>query len=380
MSHIRKAILFACSIATGTALTGTAFSGTAHADDPAVLKRLASNGGFKGNHGKQLVAKVNQRLARAADMPPTMIDPVRVAVNQAMLGTPSAADQISAAKVRLKLYAGLNVSMLEAMFAPKRGAIATCVRDVSMTSKECAALIAAAGKTSVAKAKKKAAGPAAPPVMVAATAPVPAASATAQASSGSRFGSRFSSGYQPPAAQASVAQAPVAQAPVTQAARAQPQAVAQAPQQARYAPARAPAVAAAPAPAYIASASPQPAASAGFAGGDAARKEAYKAQREAYMARQRQQFEERRAKLQGAQLAMNDTSPKPAAAAPVQEAAPAKAEAAPETPLDADMKAAVGDAPSGAAVPAGSKAGLDGEFLDGLLDDPLGGTGKAKKK
>ncbi|MEY4583049.1 MAG: hypothetical protein RL701_7752 [Pseudomonadota bacterium] len=369
MTHIRKAILFACSIVTGTAaLSG----GIARAEDQAVLKRLASNGGFKGNHGKQLVAKVNQRLARAADMPPTMADPVRVAVNQAMLGTPSANDQISAAKVRLKLYAGLNVAMLEAMFTPKRGAIATCVRDVSVSAKECAALVAAAGKTSVAKAKKKAAGPAAPRVEVATTAPVPAASSSAQASSGSRFGSRFSSGYQAPAQQAPVAQAPVQQAQPARAPAAQPQA------QPRYAAAPAPAVAAAPAPAYIASASPQPAASAGFAGGDAGRKEAYKAQREAYMARQRQQFEERRAKLQGAQAAAAEPAPKPAA--PAQAAAPAKAEAAPETPLDADMKAAVAESPSGAAAATGTKAGLDGDFLDGLLDDPLGGTGKAKKK
>jgi hypothetical protein len=50
----------------------------------------------------------------------------------------------------------------------------------------------------------------------------------------------------------------------------------------------------------------------------------------------------------------------------------------PETPLDADMKAAVPEAATASTAAPSGKAGLDGDFLDGLLDDPLGGKGKKK--
>lgn len=381
MPHISKALMLACSLAF--------VSSAAAAEDQAVLHRLASNGKVRGSHAKQLVAKVNQRLARAADMPPTMVDPVRVALSQSMLGTPLASDTISAAKVRLKLYAGLNEYVLEAMFTPKKGAIAGCVRDLGLNKKDCGSLVAAAGRTSLAKVKKSAGGPAPEPVVIAA-APVSSPNTNAQASNStaSRFGNRFSSGYQPGAGagastgaaaaaprQAAPAQQPMAAAPQQQQMARAPVAQPQQQQAPVAQPQAAPRYAAAPAaaaPAYVASATPTPAPAAAPAAGATDAKAAYKAQREAYMARQKQQFEERRAKIAGAQAPPADApaapAPRPAAAAP--------AEAEPETALDATMKAAV---PEGAAAPAAGsgKAGLDGEFLDGLLDDPLGG---AKKK
>jgi hypothetical protein len=384
MPHIRKTIVFACSLA--------ALSATAHAEDRAVLHRLSSNGGMSGRTAKQLVAKVNQRLARAADAPPTMVDPLRAALTQAMLGTPTTNDQISAAKVRLKLYAGLNEFVLEAMFTPQSGAIANCMRDVDLSSKECTSLLAAAAETSVSKAKRRGAGPATAPI---ALAMAPAAGGQARSfgaapssgGGGSRFGGRFNSGWAQSAAAQPQPTYAAAQQPV-RANYAQPQPAA-AP---RYAPVAAPvaaapaaaprfaaaAPAAASAPAYVASASPAPAASAD-PGEAVARKEAYKAQREAYMARQKQLFEERRAKVLGAQGGASESTP--AAAPAASKPAPAEVavkEPEADNPLDADMKAAVPGGPAAAAKPAAAatnKAGLDGDFLDGLLDDPL-----AKKK
>jgi len=441
MSQIRQAIVFACSLA--------AVSGVAHAEDQVVVRRLSSNGKLTSSHAKQLASKVTQRLARAADAPPSVADPLRAALSQALLGTPLPPDQISAAKVRLKLYAGLNEFALESIFAPRKGAIATCERDVDLTKKECEALVAAAGKLPLSKAKRVASGPANAPMMAAA---VPAAA-------GARFGAnRFNGapaqpgwqqqqgyaqqppqqgypqqgypqqppqqqwqpqrfqqppqGYAPPqqsypqqqqgyaqrpaypqqgygqqgyaqqgsrfggaapAAQTgsrfggaapAAAPAPVAHPQPVAAARPAP-APAPAPQQVAMRPA-----AAAAAPAYVAAAPAAPPVSAADA---EARKEQYKAQREAYMARQKQLYEERKAKTLGASAPPPAAEPK-AAPAPVAKA-PAPKEPEPETPLDADMKAAVGEA-AAAPAPGSGKAGLDGEFLDGLLDDPMGGKKK----
>jgi len=437
MSQIRNAIVIACSLA--------AVSGSAHADDQTVVHRLASNGGLSSSNAKQLVGKVGKRLARAADAPPTMMEPLRAALSQALLGSPVPPDQISAAKVRLKLYAGLNEFVLEALFAPHPGAIAGCVRDVGISQNECEALVAAAGKMSVSQARNAGGGPA-PYAMGAAPAPAPQA--------GGRFGGRFNnSGYGAPQQQYAQPQAYPQQPAYPQQGYAQPQRFPQQypqqqgygqqgyaqpqrfqqqypqqqgyaqqgyPQQGygqqgyaqpsrfggaapvaapapRYAPAPQPTnsyaaprpqpMAAAPvaapayaAPAYVAPApvvSPQDA---------AARKDAYKAQREAYLARQKAQFEERRVKTAGLDAPPPDAPPpaaapapaaKPVVAAKPAKEAPAAKEPESDNPLESDMRAAVGDAPSKPAAAQG-KAGLDGDFLDGLLDDPLGGKGKKK--
>jgi hypothetical protein len=435
MSQIRNAIVFACSLA--------AISGSAAAEDQTVIHRLAANGGLSSSNAKQLVAKVGKRLARAADAPPSMNDPLRAALSQALLGSPVPPDQIAAAKVRLKLYAGLNEFALEAIFAPKPGAIAGCVRDVGVTQNECESLVAAAGKTSVSQARQAAGGP----VGFQGGAPMPMQQQPMQAQAGSRFGggggSRFGGGggYQQAPVQQGYAQQPaygyqqqpmypqqqgypmqgyaqqgypVQQGypqqqgyyqqpqprymapqpqPQTRFGGGQPQAYVQPQPQPmaaaapRYNPAPppqrvAPAPMVAPAPAYMA---PAPVVSQVDVN---ARKEAYKAQREAYLARQKQIFEERKAKSAGLDAPPADAAPAAAAApavAPQKVAAAPKAaakEPEPETPLDADMQAAVGASPKQQPAAASSgqgKAGLDDGFLDGLLDDPLGGKGGKKK-
>jgi hypothetical protein len=356
-----------------------------------------------------------------------MNDPLRAALSQALLGSPVPPDQIAAAKVRLKLYAGLNEFALEAIFAPKPGAIAACVRDVGVSQSECESLVAAAGKTSVSQARQAAGGPAGFQGGGFQQQPM-------RAQGGSRFGGgsgRFGggAGYQQPhqgyqqqpaygyqqqpmyqqqgyqqqgyrqqgygyPQQGGYAQqgypqqqgyyqqqqrfSPPSQQPSRfgagqQRAFAQPQPMAAATP--RYNPAPAPQrVAPAPAPAY----QPAPA----VAPVDMnARKEAYKARREAYLARQKAEFEERRAKSTGAD-APPEAAPAAPAAAPQKVAAAPKAaakaapEPEPETPLDADMTAAVGGPSKAAPAASGGKAGLDEGFLDGLLDDPLGGKGK----
>ena len=392
MTQIRKALVIACSLA--------AVSGVAQADDHAVARRISSHGKMSSGHAKQLAAKVSERMARAADAPPAMIEPLRAALSQAMLGTPMPPDGLSAAKVRLKLYAGLNEFALEAIFSPRPGAIASCVRDLSFNSKECEALVAAAGEVSVAQAKRSGGGPAPAPVAMAPMrgappraggrfggpaqpqqgyarqAPPPQQGSRfggAAPQQGSRFGGR--SGQQPMAAQ---------QRPMQPAAPQQGSRFGGAPpQQQRFG--NAPVQAApASAPAYVA-ATPAPAA---VSAEDAAkRKEEYLAKRAAYMARQKQEFEERRAKLMGGPggAASEGPSEDPAAESKPVAAAPSKkAEAAdpmegpmrepePANELDDEMKGALGKGAAAPPPPGSGKAGLDGDFLDGLLDDPTGG-------
>jgi hypothetical protein len=463
MSQIRNAVLFACSLA--------AVSGTVQAEDQSVLQRLSSHGGLSSAAAKKLASKVRQRMARAADAPPAMVDPLRATLTQAVLGTPMAADQIAAAKVRLKLYAGLNEFALEAIFHSQPGAIAACQRDVGVSQADCQALIAASSRTSVAAVKSSAAGPAPMPLMAAA--PIaPAAPMQAQAAGGGgRFGGHFSSGYQaaqPAAAggypqqqqqqgfgggyrapagyqQQGYAQQPAygqqqgyAQQPAygqqqgyAQPAYGQQQGYAQQPaygQQQGYAqqPARFAGQSAgyasqtnyAPRPTGYAPQANQPAAYAPNGGyrpvaaapapmpmaapvvsaqEQASRKEQYRLQREAYMARQKQQFEERRAKSSPLETNPdNAAAAAPAATAKAASAAPAARSASRGAPPAEEIAAADTKRPVAAAAPAAAAAdddapapaaksnakgaGLDGDFLDGLLDDPLGGKGgKAKK-
>ena len=61
---------------------------------------------------------MSARMKRAADMTNDS-DPLRVAVSQALYGTPVAGDAMKAAKIRLRLYAGLNDWALENLFAPR---------------------------------------------------------------------------------------------------------------------------------------------------------------------------------------------------------------------------------------------------------------------
>ena len=408
MSQFRNALLIACSLA--------AASGSVRAEDQGVVHRLSSNGGLSSTSAKKLAAKIGQRMARAADAPPSMPDPVRAALSQALTGSPMPTDAMATAKVRLKLYAGLNEVALEALFAPQPGAIASCVRDIEASQSECEALVAAAARSSVSQVRSVAGGPAAPP---------PMAAAPAQgAGGGSRFGgSRYQSGYQAqPRQQQGFGggyQAPQQQGYAARPGYGAPQqgygarpgygaqqqgfgggqqqgfgarpGGYQAPQQGygarpAYAAPQQQGYAARPsygapqrpaAPAYAAPA-PAPVSQQDMA----ARKDAYKAQREAYLARQKQQFQDRRDKS-GAALDVSGEAPAASAAAapaaapaPAPSAKPAKGGKAAPAPSVEEELAAELDNPAPAK--ADSKPALDNDFLDGLLEDPLGGKGKKK--
>ena len=108
----------------------------------------------------------------------------------------------------------------------------------------------------------------------------------------------------------------------------------------------------------------------------------YQARRQAYLARQQQEMEARKAKTLAAATG-GPGRPKPdapaaaapaaapkAAPAPVAKAAPADPDSAPP---DADFTTeAPAEEPAAAAPEPAKKPQLDGDFLDGLLDDPLG--------
>jgi hypothetical protein len=418
MSQIRNAVLIACSLA--------AVSGQARAEDQSTIHRLSSNGGMSSTSAKKLSAKVSQRMARAADAPPTVMDPLRAALSQALVGSPMPADAMATAKVRLKLYAGLNEFALEALFAPQAGAIAACVRDADATQSECEALVAAAGRSSVSKIRRVAGGPAPAPMMAAA--PVQSGYGAPPAN-GSRFGGGYSSGYQgapayqgaPPVAQQQVfgggyhppayqqngyaaaqpmqQQGYAARQPMQQQGYAAPTYAVRPPAQQGYvapayavrppaqqgyaapAPAARPPVAAPQAAYRPAPVAMAPAAPVVNPQEQAARKEAYKQQREAYLARQKAEFQERKDKAAGI-----ETNPDaaPVGAASSSKAAPAPAKAAGKVSAPAAEEVAAADtkrpvaaaAPAAAAEKADTKPALDNSFLDGLLDDPLGGKGK----
>jgi hypothetical protein len=417
MSQIRNAVLIACSLA--------AVSGQAHAEDQATIHRLSSHGGLSSAAAKRLSSKVSQRMARAADAPPTVMDPLRAALSQALVGSPMPMDAMATAKVRLKLYAGLNEVALEALFAPKPGAIAACERDVGASHSECEALVAAAADSSVAKIRKVAGGPAPMPMMAAAPPVQPGYGASGMSHFGGGYNSGFQGqgapapqqqqqgfggGYHPPAYQQQpqgygnapgyAAAQPMQQgyAPQQQYAPRPQQQYAPRPQQ-QYAPAPAYAarppvqqqayaapqqpayrpapVAAAPAAAYVA---PPPAAPVVSAQDVAARKEAYKLQREQYLARQKAEFQQRKDKSAGLETNPDNAPPpaKTAAAAPMPAKAAGKVTApAAEEVAAADTKHPVAAAaPEAPAAKAEAKPALDNSFLDGLLDDPLGGKKK----
>jgi hypothetical protein len=375
-------------------------AGTARAeDDAAVVGRLTSHGGMSSSAAKKLVGKVNVRMAKAADATAGASDPMRAAVSLALFQAQQPPNSMAAAKVRLRLYAGLNEWALEAIFTPQPGVIAGCVREVGASQSECEALVAAAARSSVAQIRSVAGG--------AASAGYAAQGAAPAAAGGGRFG-RFSSGYSAAPAAAAPRYAPPQQQYQPQYQQQQYQAAPrygaqpgygyQQPQQAaprypqqNYAPPQQyqarpaqqgyapqayqrPAAVAAP----VAPPPPQPVISAHE---QQSRKDAYKAQREAYLARQKQQFEERKNKL-GA-VAASDASEAPPrngvetsapAPAPASKAAASTATAsAAKTPAKAAAAPDLDDAPSEpvAAKAGGGKPALDNDFLDGLLDDPL---------
>jgi hypothetical protein len=290
-------------------------AGSASADDDAVAKRLTKYGELRRGESESLSESISKRMKRAADMTSGQ-DPLRVAVGKALnLKNPN--DAMSAAKIRLRLYAGLNEWALEHLFEAEPGGIGRCQQQFGATSRQCEALIAAAGKVSSEEASKLAGG--APPPM-----PTMAANKPSTAAQGSRFGT-YNSGYKPGAqpAQRPVAatQRPVAPAPMA--------------------------------------AAPNPNA-----------KEEYARKRAEYLERKKQEMEARKAKLVAAQGGAPERGPAAdSAAAPAGEpAAQAKSPAAKGKAASEEV-AAADEAP--AAAPE-NKAALDGDLLDSLLGDPLG--------
>ena len=190
------------SLAAGVMLALAA--STAYADE-AATKRLSKFGKLSGAQANRVASTVSTRMKRAADMTGAT-DPLRMAVSSALFGAPVPADQMAAAKVRLRLYAGLNEWALDNLFTPRPGAVNSCSSSYGLSSKECEALLAAGGKTSLADAARQGGGASAPPVMAAG--PQPAygqpqpqygyAQRPQQPAQGSRFG-RYDSGFRPAA-------------------------------------------------------------------------------------------------------------------------------------------------------------------------------------
>src|SRR6185503_188140 len=92
------------SLAASVALALAA--STAYADD-AANKRLTKFGKLSGAEANRVASSVTTRMKRAADMT-SANDPLRMAVSNALFGAPVPADKMGGAKVRLRLYAGLN--------------------------------------------------------------------------------------------------------------------------------------------------------------------------------------------------------------------------------------------------------------------------------
>jgi hypothetical protein len=266
-----------------------------------------------------------------------------MAVSQALFGAAAPPDQMAAAKVRLRLYAGLNEWALDNLFVPSPGAVGACSSAYGLTAKECQALLAAGGRTSVADAARIGAGSAPPEAR-----PQPAYRQSQPASYGyapqpapgaqpSRFG-RYDSGFRPAAQPAA---APAHARPVAR-----------------------PVAAARPvAP------PPNPAAAAN-------RKAEYERQRQAYLERKRQEMEARKSKVVATAGGTDRVQRGPGSEAEAEAAGLDPATAATPAPTKsasaktAAAPAAAEEAPA-AKEPAGKPA-LDNDFLDGLLDDPLG--------
>jgi hypothetical protein len=131
-------------------------SATARADDGAT-KRLTKFGKLSPGAASKVANAVSARMKRAADMV-NSADPLRMAVSQALFNAPVPADTMGSAKVRLRLYSGLNDWALDNVFSPKPGAIASCINSFQLQPSECEALVAAGGKTSLADASKRGGG------------------------------------------------------------------------------------------------------------------------------------------------------------------------------------------------------------------------------
>src|SRR5687767_11553883 len=127
------------------------------AEDEEVSRRLDKYGKVSAGEARRIVSNVSARMKRAADMA-SGNDPLRGAVSSALYGSPVPGDAMAAAKVRLRLYAGLNEWALESLFAPRPGAMATCTGPFGLRGPDCEALLAASGRMSMAEASRLGSG------------------------------------------------------------------------------------------------------------------------------------------------------------------------------------------------------------------------------
>jgi hypothetical protein len=315
---------------------------------------------------------------------------------------------MGAAKIRLRLYAGLNEWALDSLFAPRPGALATCTKQYGLRGKDCEALLAASGRMSPAEASRLGAGA---PIMTAAARPAaprrtvaPAAPAQQQQSRFGSYDSGFRGGAQyPTQPQYGARPAPAYGAhpgygaPPGYGAQAQPRYGAQPgygapqpgygyarPMPARPMPAARPMPVARPMPARpIAAPPPSPAMVAN-------RKAEYARKRQEYLERKKSEMEARKTKIVAtaggtAPVQRGPTSAAEAEAVGLDPSAVAKAPPASAASKPGTKAAASKSAPAAAAAepeevaaaepaePAkGEKPALDGDFLDGLMDNPLG--------
>ena len=327
----------------------------AEAQDQSAVRRLTKHGNLSAGAAKGLANDVSERMKRAAGMTNTN-DPLRMAVSQALFGTPVPGNQMAAAKVRLRLYAGLNDWALDNIFKAQPGAIGSCQRALQLAPNQCAALVAAGGRTTLADAQRRGGG-----------------AAPAAGGYGARpqqgFGQRPAFGQQPRPAYGQQPRPAYGQRPPMQQPRpayGQPPPV----QQPAPRPMARPTQQPAPRPMARPAAPRQPQMSA------AERKAAYKRKREEYLERKRQEMEARKAKVVatagGTERAdRGPTSAAEAEAAGLPAPKPAPSATASAAPAAAEPEPAAAPAPKKKAKPT-----LDEGFLGDLLADPLGGGGK----
>jgi hypothetical protein len=345
----------------------------ARADDDEVGRRLGKFGKLSSAEQRKVVNAVSSRMKRAADMTNDS-DPLRMAVSQALYGAPVAGDAMKAAKVRLRLYAGLNDWALDNLFAPRPGGVGSCQQQFGLRKSECEALLAAGGQVSLSDASRLGAGQ-----------PMNAAPAYQQQPSngyaqqqpmqgGSRFG-RYDSGYHAQPAYAAQQPRPMGQ-PAWGAQQQQPRPMGQpawGAQQQRPMPVAQPVRPMAMQPA----APPPPTAQT-----IAARKAEYERKRQEYLERKKAEMEARKNKVVAVQAGEHvQRGPASAEEAEIAGVEPSSAPApqpAPVASKAATTKPSKGAPEEVAAAPAeapksgSDKAALDNSFLDGLMDDPLG--------
>jgi hypothetical protein len=338
---------------------------TASAEDEEVARRLGKYGKLSSAEARKVVSAVSTRMKRAAEMTNSK-DPLRAAVSASLYSTPVPADAMAAAKVRLRLYAGLNEWALDSLFAPRPGALATCTSQFELRGQDCEALLAASGRMSLAEASRLGGGKAIATAVAAAPVQQPPAPVAQQ----SRF-ARYDSGFRGAQPKPGYGPARPAYGPAAQPAYAS--------QSARPMPATRPMPSARPATAPTMG---QPVA--------LNRKAEYERKRQEYLERKKAEMEARKQKIVAtaggtAPVQRGPTSAAEAEAvgldpAEVKHARPEPATVAGKAPAKGAAKgsAALAAAPQevaqapGAEPATNAKPALDGDFLDGLMDNPLG--------